>query len=47
MKRKKYYLGMLSLAMTLTFLFGCNGEPPPKNEEDREEQPKDLNRGVQ
>lgn len=47
MKSKKYFLGFLSIIMSLTFVLGCNGEPPPKNEKEREEQPGDLNRGVQ
>lgn len=47
MNRKRSYLGILSIIMSLTFLFGCNGEDPPKDEQEREEQPKDLHRGTQ
>lgn len=36
MKNKKYYLGLLSIVMSLSLLFGCNGgdenEPDPSEE---------------
>lgn len=47
MKNKKYYLGILSIVMSFTFLFGCNGvdEDEPDPTEEPSEQRQENNEG--
>jgi len=51
MKRKRYAVGILSIIMSITFLFGCNGTdddtPTPGDEEEEKEQQRDLFKGTQ
>jgi len=46
MKQKKYYLGILSIVITMTFLFGCNGLDEP-TDDPSEQINEDLRRGLQ
>jgi len=46
MKQKKYYLGILTIVITMTFLFGCNGLDEP-TDDPSEQINEDLRRGLQ
>jgi len=46
MKQKKYYFGVLSIVITMTFLFGCNGLDEP-TDDPSEQINEDLRRGLQ
>ncbi len=46
MKKKKYYVGILSIIVFMTFLFGCNGLNEP-TDDPSDQINEDLRRGLQ
>lgn len=46
MKKKKYYVGILSIIVSMTFLFGCNGLNEP-TDDPSDQINEDLRRGLQ